>query len=122
MKSEFVTAKQALELKEVGFDGKCFGYYNMDPQLKSPPFNMFPPFDHEWCLPAPLKSQVFKYFRDKYGIYNTIDRIIADTRQVIFVVGGFGGDYSSYEEAEDAYINILIKILKKSKYEKDNQH
>ena len=68
MNKEFVPYEQALELKELGFDEPCFGYYNVDPQFKTPPFNMVKPFKNEWCLPAPLYQQAFRFFREKYKL------------------------------------------------------
>jgi hypothetical protein len=61
MNKEFVPYEQALALKELGFNEPCFGYYNTDPYLGSPAFNLVKPFDHEWCLPAPLYRQVINF-------------------------------------------------------------
>ena len=62
--TEFIPYEQALELKELGFNEPCFGYWNIDPYLPKPTFNLVKPFDHEWCVPAPLYQQAFRWFRD----------------------------------------------------------
>jgi hypothetical protein len=60
MNKEFIPHEQALELiKELGFDEDCLAYYNIDPYLPKPTLNFFRPFEHEWCLPAPLYQQAF---------------------------------------------------------------
>ena len=73
MTKEFIPYNLALELKELGFDEPCFGYWNIDPQLKTPAFNMVKPFEHDWCLPAPLYQQAFRWFREKYNWQHSID-------------------------------------------------
>ena len=65
MTKEFVPYELSLELKQIGFDEPCFGYYNTDPIFKNPPFNLSKPFDHEWCLLAPLYQQAFRWLLDK---------------------------------------------------------
>ena len=117
MQKYFVTYKQALALKELGFDESCLAYWNIDPQLKNPAFNMVKPFEHEWCLSAPLKSQVFEWFRENYGIFNP-QRLIFES-----LVGKYGlqshdeqdqvdGYFDTYEEAESPCIDKLIEIVK----------
>lgn len=69
MNKEFIPYKEALVLKELGFDEPCLGYYNTDPYLKKPPFNLNKPFKHEWCLAAPLYQQAFRWFREKYKMH-----------------------------------------------------
>lgn len=118
MKKEFVTYEQALKLKELGCDEDCLGYYNIDPYLPNPTFNLIRPFEHEWCLPAPLKQQVFKWFREKYNILSYIDIAFTETfRYNIVLEGGKGtiiglSGYDTYEEAEGACIDKLLEIVK----------
>ena len=136
LEKEFVKYEQSLALKELGFDEPCFGYYNIDPQLKTPPFNLVKPFEHEWCLPAPLKQQVFKWFREKYDIHYSIDRECSQhdhkwgyNWSLYNYTGIFdeyltshpnapAGEwiYKTYEEAEDACIDKLIALVKNDIY------
>jgi hypothetical protein len=74
---DFIPYEQALELKELGFDEEClFAYYG-----KSDLSN-FKESDYELCgdrhnssfkgdgrVSAPLYQQVFRWFREKYGVY-----------------------------------------------------
>jgi hypothetical protein len=128
MEKEFVTYKQALALKELGFDEMCFGYFDSKSELA---FNTNGnPISKDWvwfgnqCLPvdmtlAPLKQQVFRWFREKYDLHSYV---FAWLRRV-----GWGYDipnesstviqtddntFTTYEEAENACIDKLIEIAK----------
>lgn len=127
---DFVPYQEALALRELGFDEPCFGYWNIDPQLKTPAFNMVKPFEHEWCLPAPTYSQAFRFFREKYGLHSSINLGVSDEQdrsgleydEYVFVIEGVNGrDYDNYntpkfskspEEAELACLRKLIEIVK----------
>ena len=133
MKNEFIPYEQSLELKELGFDEEClFAYYG-----KSDLSN-FKESDYELCgdrhnssfkedgrVSAPLYQQVFRWFRNKYDIdisINTIYykyneniskkyRVVIDNK-TMFTNVGF---YDTYEEAELAFLNKLIMIVKQQK-------
>lgn len=75
MKEQFVTDKVALKLKKKGFDEKCLAYYNTDPYLKVPAFNMTAPFEHEWVLPAPLWQQAVMWLLKKINDTHPMMRI-----------------------------------------------
>ena len=101
----------------------CLGYYNIDPQLKSPAFNLVKPFEHEWCLPRPLKSQVFRWFREKHKLFPEIasytEKYMDGKVKFNFEIRDNGEQYEfeegpwiSYEEAESACIDKLIEIVK----------
>lgn len=117
--SEFIPYPQALELKELGFNEPCFGYWNIDPYLPKPTFNLVKPFDHEWCVPAPTYSQSLRFFREKYkmAIINPdwnnkfkykIFNLHLLNQGVLVEKSGF----NTYEEAELAAIVKLIEIVK----------
>lgn len=117
---EFIPYEQALALKELGFDERCFGYWNIDPQLKTPAFNMVKPFEHEWCLPAPLYQQAFRWFREKYGLYFSIQYFLYDKwclqiterkENTVFNNKSIDG-FNTYEEAELACLDKLIDLVK----------
>ncbi len=111
MNKEFIPYEQALELKELGFNKECLGYYNIDPSLKYVPFNPMPPFEHEWCLPAPLYQQAFRFFREKYEFTYSIGKTniavihYGPTTQLL-------QDNDSYEAAELAAIKWFIDVAK----------
>ena len=122
MGKEFIPYEQALQLKELGFDEPCFGYHNLDPYLPNPTFNLVIPFEHEWCLPAPLYQQAFRFFRDNYGlfcwVYPTVNLGNKETARWTFDTTDFTKTsfrfytFDTYEEAELACIIKLIEIVK----------
>lgn len=128
MSKEFIPYELALAMKELGFDGDCLGYYNIDPQLKNPAFNMVKPFEHEWCLPAPLYQQAFGWFREEYELYGSVgynDDLKSEwggsVKGYYETWGkydlGFTGWFKTYQEAQDACLRKLIKILNQNKDE-----
>jgi len=123
---EFILYEQALELKELGFDEReeCLAYYNTNPRYTKPAFDMVKPFDHEFCLLAPLYQQAFRWFREKYSINSWI--INAEDNNNAFKPFFRGNNidehlvdfYNTYEEAELARLKKLIEIAKTSNYDK----
>jgi hypothetical protein len=125
---DFVPYEQALELDELGFDEPCFAYYNIDPQLKAPAFNMVKPFEHEWCLPAPIYQQAFRWFREKYrlvqeitvsvnGFYYIYGHFYDSNGALRFDIRPFTGElvfFETYEEAELACLRKLISLAQAS--------
>jgi hypothetical protein len=127
MEEYFVTYNQALALKELGFDEPCFGFYYrkeidlfesckiQDRRNSSYVKNYM---DEEDCT-APLKSQVFKWFRDEHKTQSLIQEY--DINNYMFTIDdGINEDISVvgfiyYEEAESACIDNLIEIVKSKK-------
>ena len=129
MNKEFIPYEQALELKELGFNKECLahwssgigGYYIKYDQYH---FNnkhwMFTANDnkdrHLMCT-APLYQQVFRWFREKYGLYALPEGkkscgfqwgIMKDTEKYEWSETFF----DTYEEAELACLKKLIEIVK----------
>ena len=93
MEKEFTPYEQSLELKELGFDEPCFGYYYpeayseetilMDSALdpNHTYYNEFPNKGdlaitynyNEQFISAPLYQQAFTWFREKYNLFNRPD-------------------------------------------------
>lgn len=74
MDKEFVPYEPALELKELGFDEPCFGYYKNDHFTffvdmlncnSNSVFRLYPT--------APTFSQAFRWFDEVHGLTSTID-------------------------------------------------
>jgi len=122
-KDEFVTRKQALALKELGFDEHCLATWEKDikyPQRWDWDFelrNSTNQEDEVECT-APLKQQVFRWFREKYDLHHIV---IWDSDTNNFDAGLFGElvvpflkdtIFPTYEEAENACIDKLIEISK----------
>jgi hypothetical protein len=122
MKNEFIPYELALELKQLGFDEPCFGYYNSG--VKNPlEVEYSIPYDHKEYLSAPLYQQAFRWFRDVHNLKGGIEYIGGLTPETtwwdIYVVGHFNTNYKemsmnyqSYEEAELACLKKLIEIVK----------
>ena len=129
MDKEFVTYEQALALKELGFKEDCLAsYYHAGKRLDICEY-----INHgKYTILAPLKQQVFRWFREKYELfvdvyplaitasdkigyrysyvtYNLIDGSSESDSEII-------GHYT-YEEAENACIDKLIEIAKQQDHD-----
>ena len=128
MKEHFVNYNQALALKELGFDEPCIAFYSK--QLLTfhthgiDPHFIFKRNTELWGSPsAPLKSQVFKWFRDEHSLATRIDDFYTDGKlrfdYSVRVIGSQEDDpqgiFISHEEAESECIDKLISILKERK-------
>ena len=115
----FVTYERALALKELGFDEMCFGFYR-NPSIELMHCRNSEPWMGNAVVAAPLKQQVFKFFREKYELGHTIcpyyfNANITELQDVddyplqheVYVSSPF-----TYEEAENACIDKLIEIAK----------
>jgi hypothetical protein len=137
MKKEFVPHKESLELKELGFDESCLGFYefgSMDKEwhlrTKHISKNEYDD-DVIYVLKAPTYSQAFRFFREKYNIdawaqpfmiknYDTSysPEYLPDESYVywIFKDGDFVADkvdFLDFEEAEFECLKKIIEIVKK---------
>ena len=82
MKDLFVPKAQSIQLKELGFDEPCFGYYQggtnnliIEQIIKSQG-------DGNWCL-SPTFSQAFEFFREKYQLLHSITEYNKDGSLII---------------------------------------
>jgi hypothetical protein len=127
MEEHFVNYNQALALKELGFKERCSHYFDHN-KLKI--HNEISGWDFNTsfitCVSAPLKSQVFKWFRDKHGLYssygttNDFDEKINGYVISVFNDGvrkklHINWEVGTYEEAESECIDRLISIIKEKK-------
>lgn len=66
----FVLYNEALELKKLGFDEECFGFYEFGTFI----YWYDSKQEYEFLLncTAPLYSQVFDWFEEKYGLVPSI--------------------------------------------------
>lgn len=139
MNEHFLNYEQSLAVKELGFDEPCFMSYNpnanfwdmycTNSQLSSLNGN------NSIVCAAPLKSQFFKWVREKYGIDSDINvnvsqhdfskgydwYIFAHTKSKVghlelwsdpqnMPIGEY--TYETYEQAEDGCIDKIIELLK----------
>ena len=112
MSKEFIPYEQALELKELGFDDDCLGYYYTDPNAATIPILcIYKPYKNEFCLHAPIYQQAFRWFREKYNLTYSIgytNIVVVHFHNTTSLLQ----DNKSYEEAELACINKFIEIAK----------
>jgi len=133
MEKQFITYEQSLALKELGFDEPCFGQFYKHSSQEKEELRLFQDCDWNdrttsyWVtnisshfISAPTFSQAFEFFREKYGYDVTIKKITKDKYQFIIELicvedtSYHFVDYyfDSYNEAESACIDKLIKIVK----------
>ena len=117
MNKEFIPYEQALELKELGFNEPCFGFY-IASQLVMTSDNVYNSSDIP-VYKAPLYQQAFRWFREKYGLYSTIIfRVSMEDNNEYWdwLIKGEEVVYrhfNTYEEAEDACLIKLIEMLER---------
>lgn len=125
MEREFVSYEVASELKELGFDESCFAWYGKGrfPSILEHHiiFTGSKTYMREEDCNAPIFSQAFKFFREKYKlpswVYTSDNEkfyfgILRDTR---FLIDG-NKPYDTYEEAELACLLKLIEVVKNKKW------
>jgi hypothetical protein len=121
MTQEFIPYQQALELKELGFDEPCFGWFtNSYLRIGSVVENKHVQGEDETL--APLYQQAIRWFRENhdlriwiesnYGVLK-FEYVIATTNPNFIdkQFNDFSG-YNTYEEAELACLIKLIEIVK----------
>jgi hypothetical protein len=122
---DFAPYQPSLDMKELGFDEPCFGYYNVSNQelIEDLSNNRTGNDDSRWAS-APLYSQAFRWFREKYNLNVFIQNgtsswmaFIGNTPSYIPFVDEVEGSnefkgHNTYEEAELACLNKLIEIVK----------
>jgi hypothetical protein len=127
MKEEFVTYEQALALKELGFDEPCMFVHDTWGNTKN--WTEDGEGEHRNSdknasiyYSAPLKQQVFRWFREKHDINNCISysRLEDNNWYYQYYKSGLDGGFKTYEEAENACLNKLIKLVKNKTDEKNN--
>ena len=124
MNKEFIPYEQALELKELSFDESCIATYRHNGD-----FNIVEQNGLFWEVKtnpnahgaAPLYQQVFRWFRDRHGLY--ADLFVDDDQTFGFCVSSFAQEgrcrldkpikrqFSTYEESELECIKFLIEIV-----------
>jgi hypothetical protein len=115
MEKEFIPYEQALDLKELGFDEPCFGFYNNAeaiPYIKqdlTDELKLIYTGDFE----APLYQQAFRWFRENYNLLYNINETYEKSSKYIYSIGyGWSDALESYEEAELECLKKLIEIVK----------
>ena len=118
MEKEFIPYEQALELKELGFDEPCFGWFtNSYLRIGSVVENKHVQGEDETL--APLYQQVFRWFREKYRLDGKPEYFLNDW--YCFIINDMKEEdtsrrlfteFPSYEQAELECLKKLIEIIK----------
>jgi hypothetical protein len=126
IEKEFIPYEEALALKELGFDEPCMGrYYSKNKEIpifmqwtKAENFNSkILPLDNKFgittdtlspFISAPLYSQAFRFFREKYNLHYPIQ---IQGNLWFFEKWSLNG-FKTYEEVELACLRKLIETIK----------
>lgn len=126
MEKEFVSYEQAVALKELGAGFPYIAWYLPN----NPIMILHPAAMTTTDIPAPLKQQVFRWFREKYDIqgyiYSSTVRGNAEkTKQFTGYIWNINGIdmaflstdtrdelHDTYEKAENSCIDKLIELAK----------
>lgn len=91
MKDNFVNFKQAVELKQLGFNDPCFTYYkngelsdNLELVTNSEMHNVNNEVNE--YIAAPLFQQVFEWAQKEHDIYIEINNIHTPSREVDIII------------------------------------
>ena len=105
MKKEFVPYELALKLKELGFNEKCFSYYNTNLGKRL--------FINSGDIKAPLWQQAFDWLDKEFGLFVSFDKI-DNTRNFYYdfmIIDSKNRDYN-----DEDLIDSASRILDKGKY------
>lgn len=113
----FVPYEEAIQLKELGFEEPCFGYYvpllddTQELEIKLIETN------GNRIIIAPTFSQAFRFFREKYNLHSYIEGAYPWFRYYINSEDDRweGFKHTLFEEAELELLKKLIEIAKKEK-------
>jgi hypothetical protein len=118
MTKEFILYQEALALKQLGFDESCFGWFASDRTLVKEVTEKT-----DFTL-APTYSQAFRFFREKHGLFHSVERESAQEYFCNYSIKEFdgiknidhrGNGYRYEEEAELECLKKLIEIVKQNK-------
>ena len=126
MEKEFVTYEIGLELKNLGFNERCYGCFSHLDNRELRTSRVYTNGVSE-NIAAPIFSQAFRWFREKYGLFTSI--LVDRTTKPKFCYNmseyfedettwewkddwGNSSFYRNYEEAELACLKKLIEIVK----------
>jgi hypothetical protein len=106
MKNDFIPYEQALELKGLGFDAPCYGWFDTG-------YLRFGCYESEYVtglgdLPAPLYQQAFRWFREEHGLRHFIE--YDDGHYNAVVQSSLVYHCDTHEEAELSCLKKLIEL------------
>jgi hypothetical protein len=130
MEKEFVPYELAWELKQLGFDEPCFGYYDPNKKFEYLNWETFKDFPYlaknsEWqdLYGAPTYSQAFRWFREKHNIDAWVQPFVSEKQNgkpflpdesyayYIFEDGVYVADGVNFLDSEEAEMTCLKKLI-----------
>jgi len=123
---DFTLYPEALELKQLGFDEPCLGFYERNQELIIQECLITDFHSDSLQCVAPTYSQAFRWFREKYNLYCfTLRQVGINTSDIFFISSYYKGKKGNssmntcipsktYEEAELACLKKLIEIVKEN--------
>ena len=130
MESLFVPYEIALALKELGFDEPCVAIFNRDNELSLDDGFYKQENYHKDTVLAPIFSQAFRWFREKYDLWSCIQKYptFENPNRCYYELKGnnintdknespnsyMSGWFDSYEKAETNCLKKLIELCKKN--------
>jgi len=130
MEKQFIPYKQALEIKELGFNEECIGYYENNPDKvifyggtrTNENWSKIFTVSGKYRLVTPLWQQAFDWFRHKHNLDPQIKSWTERNNIVWYISTEEIGNPSrfkcyevsveTYEEARFACLDKLIEIIK----------
>ena len=116
IEKDVVSFQQAIDLCVLGFNQPTLCAYEIENQeLYLCDLDEEGLYMPDKDMPAPLKSQVFRWFRDKYSWYSWVESV---SHCMFRYQISMSDDYAdsvkrdTYEEAENGCIDFLIKYAK----------
>ena len=128
MEKYFIPYEIALELKELGFDEPCLAFYwntgkfyttaEYPHSIETHKQNQLGDYNYD-STSAPTFSQAFRFFRDKYELYYTIEGSIKEGFQYFVYTYEYEIKseelFNTYEKTELVCLVKLIEIVKEKK-------
>jgi hypothetical protein len=121
---DYIPYEEALELKALGFNKKCFGLWIKIEDKKPKVYNNRKLNSDTLCdtsCSAVTYSQAFKFFTEKYDLASYCLQTNKDGKSYYSIkkietedtIKGYSGSSDSYAEAELTCLRTLIKLIKK---------
>lgn len=129
MKDQFIPYKQSLELKELGYNEKCFGFYYVDDNDTDLHYLMLHNKNSELgkeYVTAPLWQQAFDWFREEHNLTSFVWQPYVNTSsfEIMYIEDKIENRpraweewFKAYEEARLACLDKLIEIGKEINHE-----
>ena len=133
MQKEFVPYNIAVRLKELGFNEECFGsyYLNKDENYQEGKFDYRGELNIEYSIYkentyyilAPIYQQAFRWFREKYNLYPSINiyhdlwmcliksTVRSETEVSGYIVDTMNKGYPTFKTYDDAQLECLNKLI-----------